>query len=576
MRLLIFLLFFAQSISAWAAITAQLDQDQVAAGETVQLTLQHDGQTDSQPDLAPLKQDFNIIGQSSGSSIQIINGKMKAQVQISLALSPKRAGKLQVPALQWDGQSSQALALSVGGNGGNGAQSLPSPSAGHVFLSSTLDAKNPYVQAAIPLTVRLYSDQPLYQASLDLQPGKDVLIQQLGQDKQVNETRDGKTYQVVERHYLLFAQRSGRIELDGAVLNAQVQDTRSGPFFGNVFGGNPFAGMMGSTRPIRIQGDQIALTVRPRPGSDKGHDWLPAQNVTLSETWQPDRGEIHAGDPLTRHLQLTATGLTAAQLPDLSQLLQLPAGLKAYPDQAKLVNDAQGNTVAGSRTQDIAIVASQPGHYEIPALHLYWWDTGSDVQKVLDLPARALDVLPGAGGVAISTTPDDTGNTTALNKQPEEKVAQPAAIASSDTRWKGISLALFLLWMGTMFAWWRGRRQKPVKPVSTETREAVIVPPDKAAASQAFRQACRDNDAQAARRHLLDWARAIWPQDAPAGLNALAQRLDDDTLKPLLSQLDRACYAGGSWQGGELRDRLKSLPVKPAPALSPKLASLYP
>ena len=204
-----------------------------------------------------------------------------------------------------------------------------------------------------------------------------MLVQQLGQDRQTNETRNGKNYQVIERKYLLFPQRSGKVQLDGAVLNAQVQDTsgNNDPFgnFGNIFGRNPFAGMLNATRPIRIQGDAITLNVRPRPAGSNGNNWLPAQDMTLEESWQPDSGPIHAGDPVTRHLHLSARGLTAAQLPDLSQLMQLPDGLRAYPDQPRLNNDTRGNSVVGTRDQDIAIIANTPGRYEVPALHLVWW-----------------------------------------------------------------------------------------------------------------------------------------------------------------------------------------------------------
>src|SRR5512135_435152 len=251
-RISIALLFLGLGLPASAAISAWLSHDQVGPGETVQLTLQHDGQTDSQPDLSPLRQDFDILGRSSGSSIQIVNGKMTAQNQLTLVLSPKHGGKLQVPALQWDGQSSPALNLTVANsptqqNGGNTAGATGTD---HVFLTATLDSKQPYVQAADTLTVRLYTDQPLYQANLELQPSNDVLVQQLGQDSQSTTTRNGRSYQVVERKYLLFPQRSGHITLDGPVLNAQVQDGASGnpfgsdPFFGNVFGQNPFGGML--------------------------------------------------------------------------------------------------------------------------------------------------------------------------------------------------------------------------------------------------------------------------------------------------------------------------------------------
>ncbi|ADE11081.1 BatD family protein [Sideroxydans lithotrophicus] len=574
------------SLPASAEIGASLDRNQVGPGETVQLTLQHNGQTDSQPDLSPLKQDFEIVGRSSGSSIQIVNGKMNAQTQLNLVLLPKHQGKLHIPALQWDGDSSPFLPLEVsssaasGRSGNAAAGNAPTGNAAHVFLTAAAEQKQPYVQAAVPMTVRIYTDQPLYQASLDLQSGNDVLVQQLGQDKQTSETRNGRSYQVIERRYLLFPQRSGSVRLDGAVLNAQVQDNSGNDNdpFGNIFGRNPFAGMMNTTRPIRIQSEPVVLNVRPRPAGAGGHDWLPAQHVTLEESWQPDNGSIRAGDPVTLHLHLAADGLIAAQLPDLSRILKLPNGLRAYPDQPKLNNDAHGISIIGTRDQDIAIIANTAGRYEIPALHLFWWDTGKNVQQEIELPARTLDVLPSAGGIAVGTTPPGQDSISA-GPPAAPSVAQPMGIAGTDYRWAWISLVFALLWLGTLGAWWLSSRRKARQPahLNTQATTPSASASDLGEARKAFRQACRDNDAQAARRHLLAWAHASWPQDPPRGLKALADRLDDAALKPLLKQLDRACYANGIWQGDALLN-LKTLHSKEEQTVAAgmELAGLYP
>jgi hypothetical protein len=583
-RIFVSLLMLCLHLSAWASVNAWLDSDQVGSGESVQLTLQHDGRTDNQPDLTPLRQDFDILGRSTGSSIQIVNGKMSSRHEINLTLAPKHGGKIVIPSLQWDGQSTPALTLTVSSNGGaSQTGSAATSNAAHNFIATTLDQKAPYVQSAVTLTVRLYADQPLYQASLEFQPSNDVLVQQLGQDRQSRETRNGRSYQVVERKYLLFPQRSGPIRLEGPVLNAQVQDARSSdpfgsdPFFANAFGHNPFAGMMNATRPLRVRSDPITLNVRPRPASGAGHEWLPAQQVTLEETWQPDSGPIHVGDPITRHLHLSARGLTASQLPDLSALMPLPAGLRAYPDQAKLDNNVQGDGVIGTRDQDIALIASHAGHFQIPALKLYWWDTTKNSQREIELPAHSLDVLPSSAALTATTAPPDQGSTPLELTGPS---VAPATSQTPSTRnpWFWASLALVLLWLTTLIAWWLvHRRNRPLrsKPNSRANEPTAIGSAD---ARKAFRQACRENDPRAARRRLLDWARTIWPNDPPIGLMALAGRLEQPGLDLLLGQLDRACYAGGEWQGGSLLEKLKSLGAQPHTAgrIEPKLAGLYP
>ncbi|MDR3392885.1 MAG: BatD family protein [Sulfuriferula sp.] len=590
--IIIALLFAGLSLSANAAVTASLDRTQTGAGEAVQLTLQYDGQTDKQPDLSALKQDFDILGRSTGTSIQVINGKMSAQTQLSLTLMPKHGGRITIPPVSWNGQSSAALTLTVGGNAaqpgntaGNG-NSTPANTA-HAFITASLDQKQPYVQAAAMLTVRLYVDEPLYQATLELQPNNDVLIQQLGKDTQTSTTYRGRDYQVVERKYLLFPQRSGVIQLSGPVLNAQIADASNSsdpfgndPFFANAFGHNPFGNMINATRPIRIQGEQITLNVRPRPAGSSGQDWLPAQSVNLTETWQPDSGAFHVGDPITRHLHLQAQGLTASQLPDLSKLMTLPDGLRAYPDQAKLNDNVQGGSVLGSRDQDIALIASRAGHYDIPAMHLHWWDTAKNVQRSIDLPARTLDVLPGTTTAAVAPVPpsQQSADATQASGTPLLHMANPLPAAPTGYLWPMTSLGLAVLWLGTVAAWWRSSRRNAAPRPARRQEPPLDAPPDASQSRKAFQHACRENDPQSARRHLQAWARATWPDDPPAGLKAIATRLPERDTDALLQQLDRACYTDHEWHGAAMLAALPSLSAKNGTAArtEPQLNSLYP
>jgi len=586
-------LLYGLSLSAAADFSATLDRDQVAPGETVTLTLQRDSHGGGDPDLDPLKKDFDVLDRSSGSSIQIVNGSMSSQRQLRLTLAPKHAGKIQVPPLSWDGEQSQPLELTVadsgaasqGGGAGAGTDSAAAgQGSSHVFLTSSLDQAQPYVQGAVLLTVLLHTDEPLIQAGLEFSGNGDILEQPIGKDRQSSETRNGRPYQVIERQYLLQPQRSGQLSLDGPTLEAQVADaSMQSPFgadpFGHAFGGSPFAGMMQATRPLRLHGDAIKLNVRPRPATATGPDWLPAQQVTLEEAWRPDSGSIHAGEPLTLHLRLVATGLSAAQLPDLSAELSLPDGIKAYPDQAKLDTSLQSDQIVGSREQDIALIAARPGQYRIPALHLSWWDTRQETQREVVLPERSLDVAPAAAGAGAATSAPPPVALAPAAPQADAAVAGPVQAAPAAARslpWPWISLVLGLLWLGTVAIWWRQRRAAAKAPAPNRVAAARTAP-DAGPAKAAFRQACLDDDPHAARRNLLAWAAATWPQHAPAGLNALAEQLHEPALTALLQQLDRACYSGGAWHGAELARVLSALPAAAKSVGKPaQLAELYP
>ncbi len=609
-------------LCAHAAVTASLDNNQVAPGDSVQLTLERAGQTSSAPDLSPLERDFDILGSSRATTVEILNGNTSAKTQVTITLSPKRAGRLIVPSVVWDGEKSPALALAVtasAGSGGSGANtgasggSAGSAGAGgdssgrsggqQVFLQSEFSPAQPYVQAAVDVTLRLYTREALYNPSIDFSGPHDVVVRQIGSDETGSVMRGGKSYEVVTRHYVLFPQRSGRMSFSGPVLNAQVAvgnpaDAALNDPFAGLFGPTPFAGnVISSVKPIRLHGAPITLDVRPRPAGVVGSYWMPASEVTLTDAWHPTSLQAHAGDPVTVDLDLQAVGLTAAQLPDLSQLLQLPAGVKTYPDEAKLSDSARGASVVGTRTQSIALIADQAGRFTIPALRVQWWDTRANQARETIVPAHTLVVVPAAGS-SPSPLPGESSvpaatTATATAAAASASSGRPAAFEARQSRewfggrsapWLGLCSALVLAWLATLGAWLRLRKRVARGGAAVSDRmdapapAAAPIAAGATTARAAFRLACRRNDAAGARRHLLAWVRAAWPDVPPSGLNALAKQLDDPSAAALVRELDRACYVGEPWDGEALGVALARLPSPRSETAdsSSDLAGLYP
>jgi hypothetical protein len=333
-----------------------------------------------------------------------------------------------------------------------------------------------------------------------------------------------------------------------------------GNSFKDFFGNLPFGGAFTTAKPIRLHGDDIALNVMPRPAAASNEYWLPARDVTLQGEWRPAEGQIKAGDPLTLDLHLKAQGLTAAQLPDLNSLLKLPQGVKAYPDQAKLTNDTQDGNLVGQRDQSIALIADRAGEFKIPALTVHWWDTKANEAREANLPARTLSFAPGAPS-ASSNPSLVTAPSAAMPRREETRGPIAAANQKPDSgaskKWLWVSVSLAALWAMTLIAWYLSRRQSPRLPAQArEKRETTA-----ADARRKFGDACRRNDARAARSSLLEWIGASNVDGRPVSLRAFARDADQPRLTRLLDDLDRACYAGGTWEGVALLEALNKLPA---------------
>jgi len=598
---LVLALAFAVMGPARADVEASLDASQIALGDTVRLTLERDGGASGQPDLGPLQQSFDILGTSSSTMIQLVNGSASEKKEVVLTLAAKRSGHLTIPSLVWNGERSQPLSLTVTGPDGTAQPggATAGQSAPNVFMETNVSPEQPYVQAAVQLTVRLFAADPLYHADLELPESGDVVAKQVGSDESSRAERNGRFYQVFTRHYLLFPLHSGKLTLQGPVLDAEVAVSQPPRAYGNdPFGGGLFGGpLLQTVRPIRLHAKPIALSVRARPAAAVGSYWLPARDVTLSATWTPVKLTAQAGDPVTLDLHLRADGLTAAQLPDLTSLLSLPPGLKSYPDQPKLDDSAQGSTLIGSRDQSIAFMASSPGHYRIPALTVTWWDTQTNQPRVATVAAQTLSIVPAPGTVpgaaappvpaaapASATAPASTARSApahGASQHPAVPSAQKSASASTSSEWEWMSFGLATVWLATVGGWLWSRRSRAARAKASPPGQPAPIaprpPPELSKERAAFRAACEANDAHAARAHLLAWATALWGS-TPTGVNAVAARLGDATVADLLRDLDRACYAGGTWQGRPLAAALTQLPGQPGKGEGARdgLAPLYP
>lgn len=583
------LLFTVQVFAA--GLEARLDRTRLAEGETLVLSLSAPGDSSGTPDLTPLKQDFDVLSQSQSSRISIINGSSSSTKDWQLVLAPKRTGKLHIPPLNLSGLTSPALNVEVlpADQAAKLGESLP------LLLEVEAEPKDPYVQGEVVYTVRVLARVSLRQASLSEPDVKDALIERLGEDKQYNTYRDGQQYQVIERRYAIFPQHSGKLEIGAPLLSAQVPETgrqrqslRQRMFGGrdpftsmqDIFGRDPFGDMGGlfeQTRPVQVRGQNVSLQVRPQP-AQAASPWLPAESLSLAENWSAKPSEFRVGEPVTRTIAITAQGLTAAQLPDLNPAV--PDGVKVYPDKPQSTTRAEGGVLVAQKVIKTALLPSRAGEMTLPEVQLAWWDTQANQQKLATLPARNIQVLPAASGtgqpqiatpaVNSVTVPSQIGEADAVESNGNHAENPMHALSQLGQRliqhselpaayWPWVSAVLGLAWLISTGLWLRARS------ASTNKRHAQSSPPtDSPAPSPGksltrLEQACRANDAKAARQALLEWAGAIWPDHPPRRLETLGQRLGDDAISTLRT-LDKELYAptAPGWNGADFWHRLSS------------------
>jgi len=537
-RLLCALLLCLLGLQAWAAsFTATVDRARLNEGETFDLILESEDVTQfGMPDLAPLKQNFEVVSTRQENRLSSFGGKARASTRWIVTLLPLQSGYVVVPPLKLGDAQSQPITLQVTKSDPGGSGKLAP-----IFIDASLDRESVYVQAQAVLTLRIYHSVSLFDdSSLTPLSIPDARVEQLGEPRTFETDINGVRHGVIELRYAIFPQHSGELTIPSQVFSATPVE-RSNDYEFNPFGPRP-------GRLTRVRSPQIPLSVKPRPASwPASAPWLPARALSLSEAWNPEPKDVSVGDSLTRSLMLRAEGLSSAQLPPLP--IQDSRALRRYPDQPQLRNETGDKGLIGSREESEALVPSQSGQISLPAVEVLWWNTEQDRLETASLPARTLEVAANP------------------SLEVEAAVGTPSAAADGELPllwpWQ---LACALLALSTALGfglWWHARRQPAILP-SAQTG------PSPRTLLDDLKRACQANDPHATRQALEAWAR-----QQPETLADMAARFVP--LSEALDGLNGALYSesGHQWQGESLWKAVRSLPALEATA-NPQEASPLP
>ncbi len=534
----------AQSLRAW------LDRDRIALGETTTLNVEVDGVAGAAPDWSPLFGDFEVTGNTSSRSIVSDASGTRMRTLYAVALQPRREGLLEVPALAVGAGRTAPLSLTVAA-----PSARPARAGDAVFIESEADAQSPYVQQAVGYVVRLYLGVPLVSGSLDQPEPDGATLRQVGDDVRYRRELQGRSYTVIERHYLLLPEKSGALAIPGARFTGRGV----GGFFDDMFGDGQ--------QPLQASGAPRTLSVRAIPAA-ASQPWLPLRDLSLRWTQAPP--EARAGAAATVTLEAVADGATAAQLPELE--LPAIAGAQVFPDPPRRDEAFVDGRPQATVVRSFAIVPSQPGTLRIEAPRLSWWDARAGAQREAALPPLVLPVAPGAPGAAMAPTGDGGAPSAAPgNDAPAQSAAgegwmRVPGVQGRVRPWAFATVAFALLWLIT-FMWGLHRHPKPAAPATADGATAR---------ASSLRRAL----AEGTLGDVADALRAA-AQPPAASLDALRARLADPAQQAAVEALQRALWGGGD--GGAARVALRTAfaagPRWLAPAAAAKrdpLPPLYP
>ncbi|HEY9212964.1 MAG TPA: hypothetical protein VIQ29_08920 [Ancylobacter sp.] len=265
-----------------------------------------------------------------------------------------------------------------------------------LWLDVETQGRAPYAQEMVLLRIRGLFTLPILLEKLEQPDMPGFRWLPIGGDIWTDASDGGRKARGFQRTLALFPQRAGELAIPAFVHRLTVMEA-------------------GERRNIEISTKPLSLRIAAAPDAT-GQWWLPAQSVSISESWSVPPEALAIGQSTRRTVTVQAFGVPDDQLPPLPEL-RVP-GLIAFPappERRTVISVSMDAATAEQRRQALrrpgrlATVAgpdgprstviyswdirpTTDGKVTLPAISLPWFDTVKNMMATAYLPPRLVQV----------------------------------------------------------------------------------------------------------------------------------------------------------------------------------------
>ena len=389
--------------------------DVVVNGDQFRLTYTVNSQ-DVKDFLAPQAKGFDVLmgpSRSQQSSTQIINGKVSSSRSITYTyiLMAVSEGTFNIPAasIEVDGKKifSNPLTIKVlpkdkedansnQSQGNSGISSRNQKSSGRItdkdlFVLATASKTKVHEQEAILVTYKAYTTVDLRQLLGKMPDQQGFYVQEVELPTQKTfklEHYKGRNYNtVVYRQYVLFPQKSGKLEIPAVTFDAVVAQrvAVSDDPFEAFFNGGGYVEVN-----KKIVAPKLVINVDPLPSKPEGFS---GGVGTFSLKSDISTKELKANEAVTIKLTISGTGnMKLVSAPEV----KFPHDFEIYDPKIEDNYELTANGLSGTKTIEYLAI----GNFTIPAIEFKYFDIASEKYKTLTTEAYELKVAKGDGSAS--------------------------------------------------------------------------------------------------------------------------------------------------------------------------------
>ncbi len=451
MTLFATLLFVSVPSFAQVSVTATVDRNRIAFGESLTFTITAHG-TQTAPSVSIPKVDgLTFAGPAVNTSMSIVNGAVSQSVGLAYQVTPSRTGEFVIPAIEVKvgSQLHRTAPIKIVVE----KMSTPTDLSQQVVLRVQTASQQVYLGQIAPLNVLIFAraDVPLKGFSAYNCEADGLGYKYIPNIRTATHVQDGVSYNVFIIEGVIAPTRTGKLSFGPCVVKGQLAVERRGrpvDIFERFFGREEI-------REVPFTMDAVPIEVLPLPTEGRPADFSGAVGQwNLEVTAKPL--EVNVGDPITLTIKVSGTGnIDLVPPPTLSGLDEF----KTYDPTTKTTkNDLNSE---GERVIQQVLVPKSAGVKRLPDVRLCYFDPVAKQYKTATHPPLQINVKPGAGGHATIVSGG-------LRLRPEEKLGHdivylkgspgPVALVFPPTAFWALNLVPVFALLGAMA--WKRRSDK--------------------------------------------------------------------------------------------------------------------
>ena len=391
----------------------------VVNGDQFRLTYTVNSQ-DVKDFLAPQAKGFDVLmgpSRSQQSSTQIINGKVSSSRSITYTyiLMAVSEGTFNIPSasIEVDGEKifSNPLTIKVlpkdkedansnQNQGNSGISSRNQKSNGKIsdkdlFVLATASKTKVHEQEAILVTYKAYTTVDLRQLLGKMPDQQGFYVQEVELPAQKTfklEHYKGRNYNtVVYRQYVIFPQKSGRLEIPAVTFDAVVAQrvAVSDDPFEAFFNGGGYVEVN-----KKIVAPKVVINVDPLPAKPEGYSGGVGTFTMKSEI---SATELKTNEAVTVKLIIEGTGnMKLVSAPEV----KFPHDFEIYDPKIDDNFQLTADGLSGTKKIEYLAIPRRAGEFTIPPVEFKYFDVKSGTYKTLKTEAYNLKVAKGEGNAA--------------------------------------------------------------------------------------------------------------------------------------------------------------------------------